>query len=84
MLMLVSQVSFAAHQFEHPAEELHETCAVCLLFERNEELLAAAEAAPLSSIKSPPVTAEIRAVGGTQDFCHYLSRASPESPEMPA
>ena len=76
-LLLASQASAAAHQFEHAADELHETCSVCLLFERNDELLAAAEAKPLSAAKPAALAVESPAASGAQVFCHYRSRASP-------
>jgi len=77
VLLLGSHVSFAAHQFEHSVDELHETCAVCLVFDRNDEFLAFAEAVPLSPIKVAPVAVETCAADDAQDFCHYRSRASP-------
>ena len=76
-LLLASQASAAAHQFEHAADELHETCAVCLLFERNDELLVVVEAKPLSTPRLVAVAVESLAALGTQVFCHYRSRASP-------
>jgi len=77
VLLLVSQVSFAAHQFEHSADELHETCTYCLHFARDDELPVSAEATPLPSMQFTAVAVETPVAFGAQVFCHYRSRASP-------
>lgn len=72
-----SQFSFAAHQFEHSADELHETCAVCLQFDRDDDVAIDADVACASQngvfgVETGPAKA-LQA----RRFSHYLSRASP-------
>lgn len=71
------QFASAAHQFEHDAHEVGETCVVCLTIETGDK--------PLAGISQPcvgPATAQLNVAEGgdyspTEYFSHYRARASP-------
>ena len=76
-LVLWSQASFAAHQFEHDFDDVGETCAICLQFERGDDVI------PESHNHSPIVVPAVIGYVGTPAVSYvrpaapYLSRASP-------
>ena len=83
VLLACSQVSLAAHRFEHSATEVDEVCEVCLQFERNDDIVV--DAARQAALPVPPfaAAAETRVTVYAQDFSHYRSRASPQDLKRP-
>lgn len=77
VLLAWSQVSYAAHQFEHSLDEPAESCAVCLQLERHDDAL------PDTDCDSPAPPVSLSAPLRAQTDCRssaaapYLSRASP-------
>ncbi len=76
VLLAWSHVSLAAHQFEHSLEDSGESCSVCLLLERHDDL------APADDAMSAPTASPVVAVPAQREFrslayALYLSRASP-------
>lgn len=72
-----SQLAAAVHQFEHHANELDETCAVCLQLERNGQ--AAVDDHPDHSLALPTYTVEVVSIvfAPIRHFSLYRTRASP-------
>ncbi len=77
VLLAWAQVSHAAHQFEHSLDEAGETCSVCLLFERYDDAIAAAEREDPAPGTSPLVAVRPQTDFRSRAFTPYLSRASP-------
>ena len=77
VLLVWSQASLAAHQFDHSIDEIDETCAVCLKFERDDDVIADAGGAPELPAASFAVAVEAVAAVHAEGFSHYRSRASP-------
>ena len=72
-LLLWSQASFAAHQFEHDVDDLGEACAVCLHFERNDDLI------PESHNHAPAVVRPATGDDIPLSSIHYVRPATPYS-----
>ena len=77
LLLAWSQASFAFHQFEHSIDELGETCAVCLQFDRDDDVTVGAGAATALPIAPAAVAVEAVVAFRAGGFSHYRSRASP-------
>ena len=77
VLLAWSQLSMAAHQFEHSLDEAAESCSVCLLFERQDDVIPAADRKPTAPAHSPVVSVPVQADCPIGAFKPYLSRASP-------
>ncbi len=77
VLLAWSQVSFALHQFDHSINELDETCAVCVQFERDDDVIVDADGMSVLPVASFAVPAEAVAAVRAEGFSHYRSRASP-------
>ena len=77
LLLACSQVSLAAHQFEHSIDEVAESCNVCLQFERYDDAVTAAECQ--ASAPAASHVLEVQGLTGfrASAFTPYLSRASP-------
>ena len=73
LLLLWSQASFAAHQFEHDVDDLGEACAVCLHFERNDDLI------PESHNHAPTVVRPATGDDIPLSSIHYVRPATPYS-----
>ena len=77
LLFLWSQASFAVHQHEHDVEDVGESCAVCLQFERSDDVV------PDAHVSSPAASSATLEYIGASAVClarpaaPYLSRASP-------
>ena len=76
-LLACSQLSFAAHQFDHATADAGETCAVCLQFERNDDAPIDTPDVSLPPTATLPVLEESPAAFRAYVFAHYASRASP-------
>ena len=72
-----AQLAYAAHQFEHSTHETGETCAVCLQFDRNDDVPVDATDVSAQSVGANFIAAESPAPIRAQRFTHYASRASP-------
>ena len=72
-----SQLSFAAHQFNHSALEAGETCVVCVQFDRNDHAAVDSAAAPLPHAGAIIAHAEPPVAIAAHGFSHYAARASP-------
>jgi len=72
-----SQLAFAAHQFEHHADEVDSTCATCVQFDRNGDGLVGASQLPCSPAAAIAVYIEPSAGLSAEGFRHYNARASP-------
>ena len=72
-----SQLSFAAHQFDHSMVDTGETCTICLQLERDDDaLLDVVDAGlPLAVPESIDGTAPVAI--RTERFSPFASRASP-------
>lgn len=72
-----SQLTFAAHQFDHHAFELHETCAICVTFDRDDDVLIDAGVCPteltIASVDRLDAPSAVLAHPGSP----YSARASP-------
>ena len=77
LLIVWSQASFAAHQFEHAIDDVGEPCAVCLQFERCDDAVPAADTHPPMAVPAAVEYAGASAVFYARPFAPYLSRASP-------
>ena len=77
ILLAGSQVFFAAHQFDHSIADHDETCAVCLKFERDDDVIADAGGASVLPVAAFAVAVEAVADVRAEAFSHYQSRASP-------
>ena len=77
VLLAWSQASFALHQLDHSITELGETCAVCLNFERDDDVIVDSGGALLLQAASSVVVAEAVVAVRAEGFSHYRSRASP-------
>lgn len=77
MLLAWSQASFAFHQFDHSITELGETCAVCLQFDRDDDVIVDAGGATALPAVSFAVAIEAVVAIRADVFSHYRSRASP-------
>ena len=76
-LLAWSQTSLAAHQLDHPIAEIDEFCAVCLKFERDDDVIADGGSAPVLPATSFSVAVDAVAAVRAEGFSHYRSRASP-------
>ena len=72
-----AQISIAAHQFEHHADESHASCAICVQLDRDD--VAPACSAPLSCVSptSASVPSDTGAIKSAEGFSRYSARASP-------
>ena len=77
VLLAWSQVSMAAHQFEHSIDDAAESCNVCLLFERYDDVVTIAECQTSVPAASHAIAAHALTVFHADAFTPYLSRASP-------
>lgn len=77
LLLACSQVSLAAHQFEHSIDDVAESCNVCLQFERYDDAVTIAECQLSAPAASHAVAAHAPATFHASAFTPYLSRASP-------
>ena len=77
VLLAWSQVSLAAHQFEHSIDDVAESCNVCLQFERYDDVVTIAECQVSIPAASHAVAAHAPAAFHASAFTPYLSRASP-------
>jgi len=72
-----SQLAFAAHQFDHQAADLGDTCAICLKFDRDNDVVvdtAACVSKPASGTATAISTACTVPEAG---YALYHARASP-------
>ena len=72
-----SQVAFAAHQFEHTIDEAHETCTVCLQFDRDDDVTIDSDVACESLQASFELENAPAGALYARGFAHYQSRDSP-------
>ena len=73
-----SQVSFAAHQFEHSIAEAEPLCAVCVQFDRDDDATLSHHISPVAfGPLVPPSFAVPQYFATAERFDHYRSRASP-------
>ena len=72
-----AQISIAAHQFEHHADDSHATCVICVQLDRDD--VPPASSAPLScdSRTSANVPSDADANESAEGFSLYSARASP-------
>ena len=77
LLLAWSQVSFATHQFDHSVWDLHAPCAVCLQFERDDDVVIDQPVCIKSSPGQKPRPAASPFLLPAEHFGHYQSRASP-------
>ena len=77
LLILWAQTSSAAHQFEHVIDDVGETCAVCLQFERDDDALPEAVANTPTAAPAAVLYASALPVFYARPVAPYLSRASP-------
>lgn len=79
-LIVWSQVTFAAHQFEHSVDGTGHTCEICLQFERLDDVVP--ETAGLSPVAVSPAPgfAGPAIVNPSRQVVLYLSRAPPVIP----
>lgn len=77
VLLAWSQVSLAAHQFEHSIDDVAESCNVCLLFERYDDVVTIAECQASVPAAAHAVAANALTAFRAGVFTPYLSRASP-------
>ena len=78
MLLIVwSQASFAAHQFEHAIDDVGATCAVCLQFERGDDAVPEAGSESPTAVPAAVAYASAPALLYAWPAAPYLSRASP-------
>ena len=77
LLLAWSQVSLAAHQFEHSIDDVAESCNVCLQFERYDDVVTIAECQVSVPAASHALAAHALTAFHASAFTAYLSRASP-------
>jgi len=72
-----AQVSIAAHQFEHHADESHASCAICVQLDRDDVPPACSAPIPCVSPTSSSIPSENGATKSAEGFSLYSARASP-------
>ena len=73
-----SQFAFAAHQFEHSPAEVAETCAICLQFDRDDDVTIDAAQCQALPVRAAVTGTDSRCAElSTERFSLYRSRASP-------
>ncbi len=77
LALVLSQLSIAAHQFEHTAVELDEDCAVCLILDANDGALACAAATDQASTPADLSGIYIDNFAPNGRISSYAARASP-------
>ena len=72
-----AQISIAAHQFDHHADDAHASCVICVQLDRDD--VPRACSAPLSCVSptSASVPFDADATGFAEGFSRYSARASP-------
>ena len=83
LLVLVAiawtQLSVAAHQFDHDAHAGAEACTVCIQLERLDDATLQSDAAQLTSTIPAAVPLLPQTANPSRSFRHYASRAPPKS-----
>lgn len=77
-----SQLAFAAHQSHHEPADLGENCAVCLQFDRADDVVLDAVESCSTSASGTSAPAESEYAVPTEYFSPYRARASPRIPEI--
>lgn len=73
-----SQFAYAAHQFEHDATDVAESCAICLQFDRNDDVTTDSERCQALLFHAAMSGTDSQCVElTTERFSLYRSRASP-------
>lgn len=72
-----SQLAFAAHQFDHQATDIGETCVVCVKFDRDDHVLIDTGVSVSVSPSATPDAGHSTSAAPIQACAHYAARASP-------
>jgi len=72
-----AQINIAAHSFEHHADDLHATCAICVQLDRDDAPPALSAALSPVSPTAASVLFDADSTESTLGFSLYSARASP-------